>query len=121
MDQLVGELASLENAAGGAEVAVVVSEPFEFLVDKSEHTETADVELALHVKSRPLDVLLNNKSPVRIVFALANNLLNLFETLANVNPVSSISVFSGFYDPDILVRRESSCLLLLFMPDLCHW
>lgn len=121
MDQLVGELASFENTAGGTEVTVVVGEPLEFLVDKSEHAETADVKLALHVKSRSLDVLLDNKSPVGVAFALADDLLNLVETLADVDPVSSVGVLSGFNDPDVLIRREGSCLRLLFWPVLRHW
>lgn len=121
MDQLIGELASLENAAGCAEVAVIVGEAFKFLVDKSEHTETADVELALHVKGRPLDVLLDNKRSVRVTFALADDLFNLFKTLAHVDAVSSIGVLAGFDDPDVLVRREGSRLRFLFRPVLHQW
>ena len=71
MDQLVAQVVVDEIARGGSQVAIIVHVAFELVVDQGEHAEATDVEFALVVESRLLNILLHDKRLLAVIVALA--------------------------------------------------
>lgn len=70
MNQLVAQVIGNKGPTRCPEIPVVVSKPFELVVDKGEHCETADIKLSLVVKCGLFNVLLHNEGLLFVVVAL---------------------------------------------------
>ena len=90
MDQCVGKVGVNEFARRSSQVAIVVGVPLELVVGEREHTEAADIKLALIVEGWPLYVLLNDKCLLAVVFALAQDALDLSQCRTDADSIAAV-------------------------------
>ena len=76
-------------------------------VDRSEQYIRTDIEFASGNQERIMYIFLHNTSPPTIGRRLFNNRLDLVKVFCHLNPMSSIRIFTRFYDPDVPLRSCS--------------
>lgn len=105
MDHPVRQVLQCELLRGRSDVALLVPVPLHHVIDRSHQHVASDVELALAVQEWH-DVALDYVSastavrPQRFGF---DDVADAFDSVADVDPTSSIGVFSRLNDPHVLL------------------
>lgn len=65
-----------ERHRTSAQIALIIDVALQLPISAHEHSEAADIKLAVFVKGRRIDVFLNDESSLGVVAALSDNLLD---------------------------------------------
>lgn len=99
VDQFVCQVIVDKWSWWGTQISIVVCVAFQLAINECEHAKAANVELALIVKRRPLDVFLDNESLLTVIVACLEDALDLAQSRADAYTVAAVGVFSRLDDP----------------------
>ena len=115
MDVLVVYFVNVVFPARCSDVGIFIEVAFQVSINRSEETVPPYVEFPFMDQQRVVYVFLNYKCSIlsfRWTWSLLNNSFNVVNILGNFNTVASISIFSRFDYPHILLHL----VLLLDFP-----
>lgn len=100
-------------------IAILVPIALHNSINASNHYIMAKIEFTLEVKKRALDISLDYISPTRSIFIhlpLLQNWFDVFKRETHFNTITSITIFSWFHNPCIVLFFL--CLVLIITNDL---
>ena len=100
MDHTVRSVLEIVLSATGAQVAIRVPVALKVAVDSRCQEEASDIELPIFIQKWPLDVLLNNVTPlVTIHLLVLDQRLDMVEVSADLDTTPPVGVFARLNDP----------------------
>jgi len=100
MDHAVRRVLEIVLSATGSEIAVGVPVALHVAVDSRGQRKAPDIELPIFIQKWPLDVLLNNVTPlVAIHLLVLDQRLDMVEVSADLDTTPPVGVFARLDDP----------------------